>query len=250
MQAKYDEISNFYTRFVRDNEQYAGSVVHLLAAKMLVLLGDIQGQAVCDLACGEGHLSRAIAQQGANVVGIDISVKLLAQAREQVREIPNVTFQFGDAQALTKIDAAVFEQVVSNMAMMDFEDHVAVFASVSRILKPNGMFTFSLLHPCFEPPFQMPDEICVLDEQGDFSHLCIKHYLREGYWQSGGDGIRGRIGAYHRMLSTYTNDLLAVGFQIAGMHEPTLSPGDYNTVAEQWLNVIPRGLIIQARKGC
>ena len=202
MQAKYDEISNFYTRFVRDNEQYAGSVVHLLAAKLLVLLGDIQGQAVCDLACGEGHLSRAIAQQGANVVGIDISVKLLAQAREQAREIPNV------------------------------------------------MFTFSLLHPCFEPPFQMPDEICVLDEQGDFSHLCIKHYLREGYWQSGGDGIRGRIGAYHRMLSTYTNDLLAVGFQIAGMHEPTLSPGDYNTVAEQWLNVIPRGLIIQARKGC
>ncbi len=95
----------------------------------------------------------------------------------------------------------------------------------------------------------MPTETCVLDAQGDFSHVRINNYLQEGYWQSGGDGIRGKIGAYHRMLSTYINDLLTAGFQIIGMHEPTIPAGKYDTVAEQWLSVIPRGLIIQARKG-
>lgn len=249
MQAKYDKISDFYTRFVRDNEQNTGSVVHLLAVELLKLLGDVQGQTICDLACGEGHLARAIAQNGAFVVGIDISANLLLQAREQVKEMPNITFQYGDAQALLEIDDAVFEHVVSNMAMMDFEDHRAVFNTVARILKPNGGFCFSLLHPCFEPPFHVPTETCVLDAQGDFSHVRINNYLQEGYWQSGGDGIRGKIGAYHRMLSTYINDLLTVGFQIIGMHEPTIPAGKYDTVAEQWLSVIPRGLIIQARKG-
>ncbi len=249
MQAKYDEISGFYTKFVRDNEHNTGSVVHLLAVELLKLLGDIQRQTVCDLACGEGHLSRAMAESGAFVVGIDISAKLLLQARKQLKEMPNITFQYGDAQALPEIDAGMFDQVVSNMAMMDFEDHVAVFETVARILKPDGLFHFSLLHPCFEPPFHVPTEICVLDEQGDFSHLRIKNYLQEGYWQSGGTGIRGKIGAHHRMLSTYVNDLLAAGFQIVGMHEPTIPPGKYNTVAEQWLSRIPRGLIIQARKG-
>lgn len=249
MQAKYDEISGFYTEFVRDNEHYAGSVVHLLAVELLKLLGDVQGQTICDLACGEGHLARAMAESGAFVIGIDISAKLLLQAREQLKDMPNITFQYGDAQTLPEIDDGVFDHVVSNMAMMDFKDHVAVFKTVARILKPHGLFCFSLLHPCFEPPFHVPTETYVLDALGDFSHVRIRNYLQEGFWQSGGDGIRGKIGAYHRMLSTYINDLLTVGFQIIGLHEPTIPTGKYDTVDEQWLSVIPRGLIIQARKG-
>ena len=248
MQVKYDDISTFYHEFVRDSEHYAGSVIHLLAATLLELLGDIHGELICDLACGEGHLARAMAQRGAQVIGVDVSEKLLIHARAHSMEFPGITFQHSDAHKLSEFDAAVFENVVSNMAMMDFENHYAVFDSVARVLKPSGLFTFSLLHPCFEPPFYMPDETCVLDEVGDFAHIRIQHYLREGYWQSGGDGMRGRVGAYHRTLSTYVNDLLATGFQIVGMFEPTLPPANYDTVEEQWLSLIPRGLIIQAQK--
>ena len=65
---------------------------------------------------------------------------------------------------------------------------------------------------------------------------------------SGGEGVRGKVGAYHRTLSTYLNDLLAAEFRLEGVFEPTLPEGEYGLVEEQWLGKIPRGLIIRGRK--
>ena len=36
---------------------------------------------------------------------------------------------------------------------------------------------------------------------------------------SGGDGVRGHMGSYHRMLSTYVNDLQANGFTLERFEE-------------------------------
>jgi 2-polyprenyl-3-methyl-5-hydroxy-6-metoxy-1,4-benzoquinol methylase len=44
-------------------------------------MGEIAGQRICDLACGQGRVARHLADLGARVVGIDLSAKLLAIAR-------------------------------------------------------------------------------------------------------------------------------------------------------------------------
>jgi SAM-dependent methyltransferase len=119
-----------------------------------------------------------------------------------------------------------FDIAVSQMAMMDIPDPRAMFRSVKRVLKPGGVFVFSLLHPCFEAPYLLPDEEPFLaDEEGNWTAVVVRWYGREGHWQSGGDGVRGHMGAYHRMMSTYINDLITAGFRLEKLEEPLVEGG-------------------------
>lgn len=124
------------------------------------------------------------------------------------------------------------------MALMDIPDHKAMFTAVHRILKPGGLFVFSLLHPCFETPFKLPDEPPTIDDEaGNPVAYVIRRYGTEGHWQSGGDGVRGHMGAHHRMLSTYLNDMIRAGFRIDKIDEPLVEGGGLE--AE-----VPRGLLV------
>jgi hypothetical protein len=38
-------------------------------------------------------------------------------------------------------------------------------------------------------------------------------YAAEGWWTTHGDGVRGRVGANHRMLTTYLTATLRAGFE-------------------------------------
>jgi SAM-dependent methyltransferase len=52
-------------------------------------LGDLRGRDVLDLACGEGFYTRLIRQSGAvRVVGVDMSAKMIALARQQEQDSP------------------------------------------------------------------------------------------------------------------------------------------------------------------
>jgi hypothetical protein len=48
-------------------------------------------------------------------------------------------------------------------------------------------------------------------------------YFDEGWWTTGADGLRGRVGANHRTISTYVNLCLAHGFRLEHMAQPTSS---------------------------
>ena len=74
----YDAVADWY-----DNSLQTGSPVHALAIPaILTLCGELDGQHVCDLACGQGILTRELGRSGAaSVVGIDLSGELLALAR-------------------------------------------------------------------------------------------------------------------------------------------------------------------------
>ena len=53
------------------------------------LLGDIRGQRVLDLACGEGFYTRLLRKAGAaEVTGVDISPEMIRLARRQERDAP------------------------------------------------------------------------------------------------------------------------------------------------------------------
>lgn len=133
---------------------------------------------------------------------------------------------------------------------MDIPNHKDVFESVYRILKLDGKFVFSILHPCFESPFNKENPPLEISDAGDFMACRVHSYLNEGHWQSDGDGVRGRVGAYHRTLSTYINDLLNVRFELLGIQEPflALGAGENTKMQDQWFSKIPRGLIVESRK--
>lgn len=238
----YDTHVAFYLQFVQQALAHKDSLWNMLLARFEANLGNrLPGARVVDVACGEGYLSRFLAARGPQeVVGIDISTALVAVATER-RNAPNLSYRVDDAQHLETLGDASFDVAVSQMAIMDIPDHRALFQSVRRVLKTDGVFVFTLLHPCFETPFRTPDQLqFLLDSNGTAVAALVHRYASEGFWQSGGTGVRGRVGAYHRTLSTLLNDLLHAGFLLEKLEEPV--EGDSGLRAE-----VPRILLVVAR---
>jgi ubiquinone/menaquinone biosynthesis C-methylase UbiE len=218
----YDKHVQFYIDFVDRKLADETSLWHVLLSRFKEILGDrLQGARICDIACGEGYLSRFLGQLGPKeVIGIDLSAELIkvAQQRSTGR---NLSYRVDDAQRLQTFSDASMDITVSQLAIMDIPDHRAMFRSVRRVLKAGGAFVFSMLHPCFETPFQAPDESRFLvDESGNPIAYVVRRYTEEGFWQSGGTGVRGHMGAYHKTFSTLINDLLATGFLLEKLEEP------------------------------
>lgn len=224
----YDEHAEFYVAFIDRGLASPTGYTNLLLSTLARCLGDrLQNARVCDLCCGEGYLSRYLLTGGAReVVGIDSSSALIEVAKRRAGAA-GPSYRVDDAQALTSVSDGEFDVVVSQMAMMDITDHRALYAAVRRVLVRGGPFIFSMLHPCFEGrPFHVRDAPpFVLDENCHPIAYAVRRYASEGFWESGGDGVRGRMGSYHRTLSTYINDLLASGFALERLEEP-LAGGD------------------------
>ncbi len=212
----YDHIAEWYDEQIR-----AGKLIHDLVLPVLFrLIGEVAGQRICDLACGQGIVTRRLAARGAQVVGVDRSERLLAIARQEETSAPQaIIYQNDDAQQCKTLADASFDGVVCNMALMDIPDLAATFRTVHRILRPYGWFAFSITHPCI----QMPDSAwnkradgTIIRESGN--------YFAEGFWTPGpGAGVRGRVGAHHRTLGAYCNSLTQAGFQIQAINEPRAS---------------------------
>jgi ubiquinone/menaquinone biosynthesis C-methylase UbiE len=220
----YDKHVQFYIDFVDRVLADKNSLWHILLSRFKGILGDrIKGARICDIACGEGYLSRFLGQsEPQEVIGIDISSTLIDIATHR-RNRPNLSYRVDDAQHLQTFSDASVDIAVSQLAIMDVPDHRALFQSVHRVLKAGGVFVFSLLHPCFESPFRLPAEPQFqVDANSNIVAYLIRHYAREGFWQSGGTGVRGHMGAYHRTLSTLINDLLGAGFILERLEEPVV----------------------------
>ena len=238
----YDEHVQFYVDFVDRGLADPADLRHSLLARFKEIVGaHLPGALVCDVACGEGYLGRFLGRLGPReVIGVDISAQLIDEARRRC-DGDNLTYRVDDAQRLATIADGSMDLVVSQLAIMDIADHRAMFRAVRRILKDEGLFVFSLLHPCFEGPFRAPDESqFLLDASATAVAVVVRRYATEGHWQSGGTGVRGHMGAYHRMLSTLVNDLIAAGFSLQRMDEPV---GDGHGLGGQ----VPRSLLLTAR---
>jgi 2-polyprenyl-3-methyl-5-hydroxy-6-metoxy-1,4-benzoquinol methylase len=209
----YDEIADWYD----ENICAGGSLGDLVARWVLEQTGDLAGQHLCDLACGQGLMARYLARRGARVTGIDLSAKLLEAARRYEEAEPlGITYEWGDAQCLKNTPGAVFDGVVCHLALMDIPDLAATFRAVYRVLRPEGWFLFSITHPCFQMPAWSPPDQDIASEESEASR-----YFWEGFWRSDyPHGVRGRVGAYHRTLSTYLNTLSDASLILERLIEP------------------------------
>lgn len=79
----------------------------------LQLIGDVKGKRVLDVACGEGHFTRTLRNAGAaEVVGVDISERMIDLAREQEARQPlGIEYRVEDAKTMT--GQADFDLVVA-----------------------------------------------------------------------------------------------------------------------------------------
>ncbi|MGO9575986.1 MAG: class I SAM-dependent methyltransferase [Terriglobales bacterium] len=85
---------------------------HAETYSFMNLIGDVEGKRVLDVACGEGHFTRLLGKAGAaEVVGIDISERMIELAREQETRQPlGIEYRVEDARAVA--EHADFDLVV------------------------------------------------------------------------------------------------------------------------------------------
>jgi len=100
---------------------------------LIDLLGPQPGEKILDLGCGTGHLTAKIAERGAEVVGLDGSASMIAQARQNY---PKLKFSLADARAFQCDEP--FDAVFSNAALHWIPDASSVIARVAGCLKPRG----------------------------------------------------------------------------------------------------------------
>jgi len=64
------------------------TVSEVILPNLLALVGEVEGEAICDLACGQGWVARELARGGAQVTGLDLAPNLLALARRSEEQEP------------------------------------------------------------------------------------------------------------------------------------------------------------------
>ncbi len=107
------------------------------------LLGDIRGKKALDAGCGTGRISRYLANQGAIVLGIDFSAKVLGIAKAQSPGgNPDYRLQsFFDLE-----DVRVYDLIVSfaslTLACKNRKELIDVLTRLKRSLAPNGRALF------------------------------------------------------------------------------------------------------------
>jgi SAM-dependent methyltransferase len=103
---------------------------------------ELSGKRVLDVACGTGAVAIEAARRGAEVVGVDITPKMLDEARHRADAAGvEVDFRLGSFDDLSAYSG--FDVVGSAFGVIFADDPTAVCAQVHGALAPGGVATLS-----------------------------------------------------------------------------------------------------------
>ncbi|WP_151950961.1 class I SAM-dependent methyltransferase [Aliarcobacter butzleri] len=117
-----------------DDYSQKASFVSNLAFSLVDILDVKKDEKILDLGCGEGTLTIKIQNQGANVIGIDLSEEMVLKAKEKGIE----TFVMSVTDL--KFEDENFDKVFSNAVLHWVKDLDKSAKEIARVLKKNGKF--------------------------------------------------------------------------------------------------------------
>lgn len=188
------------------------------------------GELVLEIGCGNGVFARRMAQLGGQVIATDFSEQFLERAK--MRTIENaapIDYRYLDATdegQLLSLGSKRFDAIVSSMAMMDIVNIEPLVQAIPALLKPQGRFVFSLMHPCFNTngTSLMAERE---DENGD---LKMKYSLKVNQYldmqPQKGTGIVGEPSShdyFHRPLHELLGVCFRAGLVMDGIDEPAFN---------------------------
>jgi SAM-dependent methyltransferase len=201
----------------------------------LSLLPPIKGKRVLDAGCGPGVYAQLLASQGAEVVGIDRSPRMVELARKRVGR--SATIIEADVNQPLEFAADEWFDIVLSALTLDYiRDWRPVFREFHRVLRLGGRLVFSIGHP-------LSDYLRNEERASYFEVECL-----EETWT--GFGFDITVPFYRRPLSEVINPLAGAGFELEEIHEPrplegfrNLEPDDYDELMQR-----PGFLCVRARK--
>jgi len=146
----YDRLADEYARRLFNELEHKPLDCELLHRFAAEVTG--QGE-VCDMGCGPGQVARYLRDAGAKVFGLDLSPRMVEQARELN---PDISFLQGDMTSLDLPDGSL-AGIAAFYAIVNIpqESLPAVFGEMQRVLQPGGLLLIA---------FHSGDEILHVDE--------------------------------------------------------------------------------------
>lgn len=216
------------------------------------------GQHILDIACGNGLTSRKLTELGAQVTAFDFSANLIEKARARSTNFESqISYHVIDAtdeSQLLSLGAGTFDSALSNMALFDMANIQPLFRALPRLLKPNGVFVFSLMHPAFNNASSMHvmEEIDVEGEIKTVFSVKISRYMTA--YQAKGLALRNQPKPqmyFERPLQYYMHLGFQNGFVLDGFEERAFPPDAPQKFPLAWggnFSEIPPVLVMRFRK--
>ncbi|KAI1419332.1 S-adenosyl-L-methionine-dependent methyltransferase [Xylaria sp. FL1777] len=198
---------------------------------------------VLEFATGNGLVARWLVGKGATVLATDVSTEMLdfAKRRERpehqgkisYRQLDVTSSQALDALARESITADGFDVVIINMAIMDISTIEPLAAALPKLLKKNGIFVATVLHPVFITSGARRS-IQIVDSGPDgyieiIREKTIEKYLDvPPYYGVALHGQPARQVYYHRPLHELFSTFFKAGLVMDAMEEPAFTSADVN----------------------
>jgi SAM-dependent methyltransferase len=103
--------------------------------------------AVLEIGCGVGRLTRGLAARAESVRAVDVSARMLELAREHNPELDNVDWILGDGATLEPIESASVDACVSHVVFQHIPDPaitLGYIVEIGRVLRPGGWAAFQI----------------------------------------------------------------------------------------------------------
>jgi ubiquinone/menaquinone biosynthesis C-methylase UbiE len=247
----WGEVAEWYDRLVGDEgSEYHREVVHPGVLRLLALA---PGDAVLDVACGQGVLCRLLQSKGAEVTGVDAAAELIRAARHRGPE--SIRYHVGDARELAAMPFLAsdsFAAAACVLAIQNIQPIQPVFEGVRRLLRPGGRFVLAMMHPAFRSP---KETRWGWDEQEGVQFRRVDRYLlprKSPIVTHPGKTPDVYTWTFHRPIGTYVKALRNAGLLVDALEEweshKTSEPGPRAAAENTARKEIPMFLALRARK--
>ena len=134
---------------------------------------DLMGMTVLDAGCGSGAQAEWLLDQGANVIGVDLSAAMIQQTER--RCAGRGKFFVADLSTPLPLEPRSVDGVTCSLALHYLQDWSSALGSFARALRPGGWAVLSLDHP-FAPPL-------VTQQGGYFDTELVSDTWQKGHVQ-------------------------------------------------------------------
>lgn len=184
--------------------------------RVLELVGDIRGQHVWDLGCGEGYVGRRLAELGAwQVDGFDFSAAMVEAAQRQARaqkagQGAMLHYRVADLADPDQLPSGSCDAAVA-VFLFNYLPRAAtqrLLAHVHAAVRPGGFFLFTVPHPAL--PYLRGQEPPFFFDPAHHPYLGSDDQIFEGrIWRR--DGGVSPVRACHKTLQDYFRLLASSG---------------------------------------
>ena len=122
--------------------------IHLLTPIRLKYISDnlnLKGSKILDLGCGGGLLCEAMMNSGADVIGIDASLKTIEIAKKHAKE-QNFKIEYINTDIESYDNKEKFDAVVCFELIEHVPDPNELIKQIRRLIKPNGRLFLSTIN--------------------------------------------------------------------------------------------------------